>query len=315
MKIVAIIALMLISLTDLFGQREQINQLTKDGNKTGKWIEYGLNGKPASIKVYKAITRRVSEEELFLNSNKIPGQDNKSDSTLEQSISVGQWFTYTPDGIISEIVYYSDEGRWIMTDRYSYDGAGIPQVERLLRDRKSFVIGRTDSVEFSTLDFYEIKRSNEFFDISTRAKNLSGHRVTIQVIPLKTLEVPRSTHVLEPLDSIDIKVGLKFLPGHTNETIEFKSSEWNLDLEVKGFGYQLTTIDFDTEESKIVTKTFYYYRTGDEYQMEILREKGGTTLEYLPLSKQQIKIDLERGNYVLTIIGPFGRKSKKIKVE
>jgi hypothetical protein len=49
--------------------------------------------------------------------------------------------------------------------------------------------------------------------------------------------------------------------------------------------------------------------------MDILREKGGTTLEYLPLSKQQIKIYLDRGNYALTIVGPSGRKSKKIKVE
>jgi hypothetical protein len=315
MKLFAIIVLLLVSLTGSFGQGEQINQLTKEGNKTGKWIEYGVNGKPTSIKVYKVIRKKVSAEELFLHDNKVPGPYSKSDSTLEQSIHVGQWITYASDGAISEVVYHSDEGRVLMTDGYSYDDAGIPKVVRFHKDKKYYVIGRRDSVEFTNLAFYEKKRSNEFFEISTSIRNLSTHDVTIDVIPLKSFEIQPNTYVIKTQDSMDIKVSLKFLPGHINEALRLKSSEWSLALEVRGFGYQLTTSDFETEEIKVVNNTFYYQRTGDEYQMEIVREKGGTTLEYLPLSKQQIKIELDRGNYVLTIVGPSGRKPKKIRVE
>ena len=315
MKIITIITLTLISQTGSFGQHEQINQLTKEGNKTGKWIEYGLNEKPSSIKVYKVIRKKVSAEELFLYDNKVPGQYSKSDSTLEQSIRIGQWITYASDGAIREVEYYSDEGSMLMIDSYSYDDAGIPNVVRLHMSRTSYVIGRRDSIEFNNLTFYEIKRANEFFEIGASIRNLSSHDVTINVFPLISLEVQPNTYILKALDSMDIKVSLKFLPGHVNEVISLKSSEWKLGLEVRGFGYQLTTTDFETEEMKVFNRTFYYHRTGDEYQMEIVREKGGTTLKYLPLSKQQIKIDLDLGNYTLTIVGPFGKRAKKIKIE
>jgi hypothetical protein len=308
---------MLICLNRSFGQREQINQLTKEGSKTGKWIEYGINGKPISIKVYKVIRKKVeaSAEELFLNDGKIPERYSKSDSTIEQSVPTGQWITYSSDGAISEVVYYSDDGRSLMFDSYSYDDVGVPKVARFYNDRRYFVIGRLDSVEFSTLAFYEIKRSNEFFEISTSVRNLSNHDVTIAVIPNKNLEVHQVSYVMKAQDSTDIKLSLKFLPGYLNETITLKSSEWNLGLEMRGFAYELTTADFESEEIMVVNNTFYYLRTGDEYQMEVVREKGGTTLGYLPLSKKQIKIDLDRGNYTLTLVGPFGRKSKKITVE
>jgi hypothetical protein len=315
MKIDAIIALMLISVSRSFGQRERVNQLTKEGNRTGKWIEYGVNGKPASIKVYKVIRKKASAEELFLYGNNVPGQYSISASTLEQSIRVGQWISYASDGAISEVVYYSDEGRWLMTDRYSYDDVGTPKIVRIHKDKKSYVVGGRDSVEFSSLAFYEIKRANEFFEIGTSVRNLSTHDVTIEVFPIKNLNVLPSTHVLKALDSMVIKVGLEFFPGHVNQIIMLKSSEWSLGLEVRGFGYQLITTDFETEGIKVVNNTFYYQRTGDEFQMEIVRETGGTTLAYVPLSKQQIKIELDNGNYALTIVGPSGRKTKRIKVE
>ena len=114
-------------------------------------------------------------------------------------------------------------------------------------------------------------------------------------------------------DSIQIYITTTIPAGQINEVIRLESKEWDLNLELTGFGYQLSTSDFDTPDKKQIFGDLYYFRTGNEYQMEIVDyiEKP----KYLPLSKQLVKIELRKGTYVLTIVGPSGRKSKEIDIE
>jgi len=97
--------------------------------------------------------------------------------------------------------------------------------------------------------------------------------------------------------------------------IKLQSNVWVLDLELRGFGYQLTTADFESKGKKIINKLFYYYRTDDEYQMEITNRGRNSKPKYIPLSKRFVKVDLDRGTYLFTIVGSSGRKSKEIEID
>jgi len=314
MKVTTTIILTILTVTNSLGQGEQINQLT-DGLKTGKWLEYDINGKVASIKFYKLGKRKVSAEELFLYNGKVPGQYSKSDSTVQQSIPTGQWITFGPNDITSEILYYNDHGSLQRTDSYLYDNTGTLTITRTMKSKTTYVIGNKDSVEISRLNFYEIKRTNDLFELSTTVKNLSKKEVTINLLPHERLKVQLSKYALTPGDSIDINIRLRLPPGKINELIKLKSNEWSLNLEVNGIGYQLTTMDFDANGKRGVNKTFYYFKTGDEYQMELLSTKPNSKPQYLPLSKQLVEINLSKGTHLLTIVGPSGRKSKEIEIE
>jgi hypothetical protein len=315
MKVAATLILTTLALTSSLGQSEQINQLTEDSVKTGKWVDYDINGKVTSIKFYNATkARKVTPEEAFMYGGRIPGL-SKSDSTVHLSIPVGQWITFDSNGAVEEVSYYNNEGSMIMDDRYTYPNSGIPLITRRSGNKTTYVIGNKDSVEFTNIKFYEIRPTTDFFEIGTTVKNLSRDDVTMHISSHERLKVQAEDFLLKSNDSTAINIKLTALPGQMNDVIELRSNEWRLNLEVNVFGYQLTTTDFESEDKKKIHKTFYYYRTGDEYQMEILNRKKNSKPRYLPLSKRFVEIDLSKGTYILTIVGPSGRKSKEIEFE
>lgn len=181
------------------------------------------------------------------------------------------------------------------------------------RYKTAYKIGGKDSVEFSNLSFTATKRTGDACIVFTNVKNLSDHEIAINVFEQKKLKVEPRTLLLKEKDSIQIYITTTIPAGQINEVIRLVTTEWDLNLELTGFGYQLSTTDFDTPDMKQIFGDLYYFRTGNEYQMEIVDyiEKP----KHLPLSKQLVKIDLRKGTYVLTIVGPSGRKSKEITIE
>jgi len=181
------------------------------------------------------------------------------------------------------------------------------------RHNTAYKIGEKDSVEFSNLRFSVVKPSNDVFIVFTNVKNLSDNVIAIEVLAQQKLKVDRRTLLLKEKDSIQIYIKTTIPAGRINEVIRLKSKEWDLNLELTGFGYQLATIDFDTPDKKSIFGDLYYFRTGSEYQMEIVDTINKT--KYQPLSKQLVKMELGKGSYMMTIVGPSGRRSKEIDIE
>jgi len=183
------------------------------------------------------------------------------------------------------------------------------------RHKAVYVIGDKDLVEFSNLSFSATKPTNDSFVVFTSVKNLSTNEITINVLPQQRLKVePRAFRINEQ-DSTQIYITTTIPAGQINEIIKLASKEWALNLKLDGFGYQLSTDDFGKADKKQILGNFYYFRTGDEYQMEISKTNCKKAPRYVPLSKHLVEIDLDKGTYVLTIVGPAGRKSKEIEIE
>jgi len=204
MKATATLILTIFTLISALGQSEQANQLTKEGVKTGKWIEYDSDGNVTSIKVYKAVKRKVSDEELFLNDGKVPSRYHQSDSTVDESLRIGKWINFGPNGDIREIEYFDDSGYPKVIDRYSHNSSGLQVVTRISGNQTTYIIGDRDSLEFSNLTFYEIRPTNDFFEVKTLVKNISDSDVTFRVLEQVRLKVPSNTYIIKTRDSIYI---------------------------------------------------------------------------------------------------------------
>lgn len=313
MKAIIIEVLVLLTLSNLHGQSEQTNQLTKNGLKTGKWVEVGLDGDTISIQHYKIIGKKVTEE-LFLY-DVAPELYNESDSTVDQSILIGKWITFDSDRKIRKIDHYDNNGFFKMSDYYSHDERGIQRIVRKTYSKTSYIIGNRDSVEFNLINFYRIEPTNSFVELKTTARNLTEEKVLIKILPHTRLSIQTVSYLINAKDSLDIIVRLQMLAGPVSEVLQLNTEEWTLDLELSGYGYDLTTLDFQESGSKVLGKTCYYLRTGNEYLMEIIDKNSDTQPIIIPLSKQQVKFELNRGNYVATIVSPSGRTSKDIKVQ
>lgn len=151
--------------------------------------------------------------------------------------------------------------------------------------------------------------------VFTSARNVSPDDITITVLPQQKLGVEPRTFLIRKADSLQIYITTTIPEGKIKEVIRLESNEWGVDLELDGFGYQLSTGDFVTPGKKQIPGNFYYFRTGDEYQLEISDAHKKKTPKYIPLSKQLVNIELKKGTYLLTIVGPSGRKSKEIEIE
>lgn len=183
------------------------------------------------------------------------------------------------------------------------------------RDKTVFVIGDKNAVEFRDLHFTVTKPTDDSFMVFTSVRNISPDDITINVLPQQKLGVEPRTFLIRGADSLQIYITTTIPAGKINEVIRLESTEWGVDLELDGFGYQLSTGDFEKPDKKQIPGNFYYFRTGDEYQLEISAAHRKKAPKYIPLSKQLVNIEFNKGTYLLTIVGPSGRKSKEIEIE
>lgn len=308
---------MMVVSTCSLSQHEKINQLTKDSVRNGKWIEYDANGRIYSISFYKATKRKLSPEELF-TLNYPFGRVNEFDSTIHRAIRVGKWTFFWPNGTIKETTHYTVEGSVIMHDKYKYDKDwNLKFIERWNRTNKgpTFITSGRDSIELSHIRFHEIGVVDEWIELKTKARNLSGRDVEITILPNPALSIQQTRRILEMGDSSEIAIKLKIQSGRINEKITMRSDDWILNLKLLGFGYHITVTDFKNDHTKVLPGKFYYYRNSEYYEMQILSNKKRARSSYIPLSKQMVDIELKKGTYKLTIKGASGEKTTNIEIE
>ena len=84
-----------------------------------------------------------------------------------------------------------------------------------------------------------------------------------------------------------------------------------VDFSFHTFGYHLTNDDFDASTIRKLPSRFFFHRDSDDYELEIVKS---TKVRFIALSKQMNMIELKRGTYKFTLIGPTGRKTMDVEI-
>jgi hypothetical protein len=311
------ILLIIITTSNSLGQSEQTNELTSDGLKTGKWITRYDNGVISSIEYFKTRRRKPSAEELFVNNYQLRGF-NKLDSTVHEEVRTGQWSTFSRNGRIQKTTSFSDDGIVSIVDDYEYDATNqLKVINRWQRKtyKTTYVKGNSDSVELSSIQFYLINSINDLVKVEIKIRNLSNKEIFLSLLPHSSLRFEPRDFKISKGDSADLVIDFNLPPGHINEKIFLSSKEWTLGLELRGFGYHLDVSSFKEKERIQLPRTFYFYKTGGEYQMEIIKKRDKFNRTFIPVSKQILTMDLRPGTYNITLVGPSEKLTKEIEIK
>jgi hypothetical protein len=313
----------------------------QDSLREGEQIKHYANGSIQSVEGYKILRVKVTPEWLFLNNYR--HTDKKLlDSTYLRSVPTGEWTTYYPDGKIQTKSIYGDSGKatgnWI---RYSQDGRpesvtyhdnkgnslrldsyeyrnelSLPLIVRDMRGRDHvFVIGSRDSLQLSTLSLFETTRAGTEVQKKTAVKNLSVNHVLLSIPGNKTFNANAHELKLAPGDSTDLTFSIRVPGGPASGDFIIKSSEWDLPISLRTFGYHLTNDDFNSQTSMTLPPTLYFHRASDDYELEITNSSKSSRYQMLPVSRQMTTINLKPGKYKFTLIGKSERKSMDVVIK
>ncbi len=293
---------------------------------------YDTKGNLIAIENYKLETGKITSRN-FSNFNRTIQQINQSDSTYKISIRIGEWKTFYPDGKLESIGNYDDgnpigefieyypDGRLkkvtnygdnYYTDSYYYPPNSTTQVvERPWGGKIFHIVGYDDCVQFDHLEVYVESRSTVSAEEVFGVMNMS-EKETIVSVDDGTFEATRDSFRLFQLEVVPIKVRFKIPGGVAKGTIKLSTSEWTYELPIKSVGYELTTDDFLSKMTRSLPTNFYYFKTGGEYQLEISGQKGKDQI--IPISKPLSAIQLNPGEYKMSIVAPTGKKTIRVVI-
>lgn len=335
------------------GQQEKINQWTSERVRTGKWETYDENGRVTSIAFYRPIRKKLSKEEIFLRKDstlllELPTGEWKffwPDGKLKETRKyddmtgrpTGKWNDFWPDGRLKETSEYDGgqpTGKWTryssngfveeqfsyasapeIIDQYQYDPNGnLKYITRTIDNRKTYVIGSLDSAEVNHTNITIASRAGDFQLSKSICRNLAARDITLTVEANPVFELVSTTYQIRKGDSVTLNFNLKIPAGAAKGIITLGTNEWRFHMEVNSFGYHISSDDFLTEEKALLPMRFLYYRTGTEYQLEIMKH-GGTSPKFFPLSRPKTEIALKSGSFTFTIASPSGRSTKEVVVK
>jgi hypothetical protein len=213
---------------------------------------------------------------------------------------------------------FSDDGIESIVENYEYDATGkLRVIERWQRktNKTTYVKGSRDSVELSSIQFHQITSINDLVKIEIKVKNLADRDILLSILPNSSLRFDPVDSKINKSDSVDLTIKFKLPSGQVDEKINLSSEEWTLELEFTGFGYHLDVSDFKADGEIILPRTFYFHRTGEEYQMEIIKSNKASKSTFIPISKQILSIDLKPGTYNITLVGPTEKLTKEIEIK
>jgi hypothetical protein len=120
---------------------------------------------------------------------------------------------------------------------------------------------------------------------------------------------------LIPFVKKTVTLPIQWPSGKIDERIKMETDKWNLDIEIKGLGYDLSKVDFENKKIKKLQPKFFLYKDGDEYQVEVFKYGSNYAPAIIPISSQMIDIELTEGAYEITLVGPNWRLKKDIIIE
>jgi hypothetical protein len=295
---------------------------------------YDAQGRLTAIENYKIEKGRLlplSMERYGAPSHHI----NLKDSTWIRSVRVGEWKTFYADGAVESITNYVDgrrvgdytefypDGRFkkvrsvdgpYYVDVYEYPkNSTTPVVQRFGANEPVFALGSDECVEFDHLEFYVESATGKLIEEMLVVRNLMDHEVVVRVDGSDEFEVVRDTFRLPARDFWNIRLHLRIPQGITKGTITLSTNEWTYHMDVKSFGYDLSEADFSSRKDMELPSTFYYLRSGDEYQLEI--DGRGANDRIIPISRSLNEVQLSPGKYKFQIVGTSGKKSANIRIK
>ncbi len=280
-----------------------------DSLRSGKRVRHYLNGNVSSIEYWQVVKRRASAEELFLYDDRT----NILDSTRQHSIPVNRWVYYYLDGRISRTVNYGYEGQYPCMNEYNYQKNSPWPIIMTCYDL--FVIGKMDSISLDRVSIDRAVRAEEPITETFQIRNLSPKQVNIRIVPNASLSVLGVSYKILQLDSVNAEIKLTSPGGTVNEILLIASDEWTLEAQIHLRGYHLTASDFPSSEIKSLPRRFFFYRTGGEYEMEILSLSRRSAKATIPISRQLTEIQLKKGKYRLTLRGTSGQATREVEVK
>ncbi len=113
-------------------------------------------------------------------------------------------------------------------------------------------------------------------------------------------------------ESALLNLMIKIPAGPAAEQIQLKSNEWAFGLDFHSFGYHLSNVDFESNKKRKLPAKFFFHRVSDEFELKIVSSKNE---KVVPVSKQMNAIELKKGQYQFTLIGPDGRKTIEVEIQ
>jgi hypothetical protein len=287
------------------------NRYNDHNAKVGMWIETDPAENTTKTGTCIAKKRKRSAEEIFTG-NII--DFNKEYDSIWISVRVGEWVTFDANRMILQKQFYDEQGKLQWTDQYDITNPKSSYVKRYSpKSNLCFVPLGFDSVAF---DLNRLPQkyipAGEFFSFPVNITNLTDHPIDISLVQNTSLSIATEPFILRPRETKIYVVELKVLGGETRDDILFETKGWKYPIQVSVFGFHLSSNDFDSPQLKILPAKFYYYRDAEEYQLEIVTQKGAGKV--LPLSKIITPIQLTPGEYFFRIAFPSGKKEKKVTV-
>ncbi len=275
-----IIILTLIFSSHIYGQ-EQINLLTKKGQKTGKWIEYNDNGTINEVNFYEP-NFSTKNHEVFVYDTWKGGTDtvHSADTThYGESLLWTEYYEYGFDEHLKRIVKYArGEGPvflygpnkeiGIIKDEFS--------INNRVAEREEIIL------EIQNESDYPIELSPIF-----RADNLSANQDQLVISPKS-----ESTFIFKILIE----------QGEQNYIVTLKNDSISIGIFVKTTGYHLQSDDLFMENQFSASDELIYWRSGNEALLRLYDKKQEKILKTFSVAKERVVVDLKGlnpGNYLL----------------
>jgi antitoxin component YwqK of YwqJK toxin-antitoxin module len=274
----------------------------------GEWKLFWPDGKLKETRKYDDITGRSTGKWNYY----WPDGKLKETEEYKGGQPTGKWARYSNNGLVEEQISYASAPG--ITDQYQYDSSGaLKFITRKTNNRITYIIGSLDSAEVNHMSMNMASRVGEFHLSKSVCRNLSDRDITLTVEANPAFELASTTYQIRKGDSVNLNFNLKAPAGAAKGIITLKTNEWRFPIEVRSYGYHITTTDFLNNTKLQVPAKFIYYRTETEYQLEILKH-GETVPKFFPLSKQKTEIALTKGSYAFTATSPSGRRTKPVEV-
>jgi hypothetical protein len=294
-----------------------VNPVDLDSLKGGTRTAYHKNGRIKSVQHYKVDKVNKSAEDMFLHgvTPSSPRYD-RIDSTFLQTVPAGTWVNYDSLGRVADKEYYRDHGRLWKYEQLVYRTKGTsPIMLRKFYSRPgAYVVGIKDTIMIDKVKFLSKGHTDSTMTFDFGLKNLSPHPITLEVAANPVLSLSPIQLTIAGGDSVTVDLPVKLPTGEVKELIWIGTAEWKTYLDVDAFGYHLTDSDFQSGKDKVLPQTFYILRDADSYQLEVARAGREQKPKLFPVSKQLSDVDLKKGRYQLTLVGPTSRKSIHVEV-
>lgn len=120
-----------------------------------------------------------------------------------------------------------------------------------------------------------------------------------------------------PLGKNKINVNYKIKEGDHTDSVLVKNDSIHKKEILQFFGYTISSVDFDSPEKKIISKTIFYYRSGNETLLNVYSKKKKDPIKRITLGNFKNTIlldDFKKGEYIFEIVDYTNNTKKKLPV-